>query len=234
MIYRLFEEPVFPDPCEAEPDGLLAVGGDLSPVRLLTAYAHGIFPWYGPDSPILWWSTDPRLILEPQSLHVPASLRRVMNSGRFSFTLDRDFEAVVRSCAASPRPGQDGTWLTPEMISAYVRLHELGFAHSIEARPGGEPGGPLLGGLYGIALGRMFAGESMFYHKPDASKAALVALVGLLQKRGYDFLDCQQVTPHMQRFGATEVPRNRFLKRLNAALQHDTDQGPWTRWEGCL
>ncbi|MCM0755828.1 leucyl/phenylalanyl-tRNA--protein transferase [Desulfovibrio aminophilus] len=232
-IYRLFDEPVFPDPGEAEPDGLLAVGGDLSPLRLISAYSQGIFPWYGPESPILWWSPDPRPVLLPEALHVPRSLRRTLNSGRFSFTLDRDFAGVIRACAIQPRPGQNGTWLVPEMIEAYERLHHLGHAHSLEVRTRG-PEGPLVGGLYGLALGRAFFGESMFHEVPEASKAALAMLMRLLGVRGYHFLDCQQATPHVLRMGATEVSRAEFLRRLAAAVRFPTEEGSWTDFEAQL
>lgn len=230
VIYRLFDDPIFPDPSEAESDGLLAVGGDLSPLRLLNAYAAGIFPWYGPGSPILWWSTDPRPVLFPAELHVPKSLRRRINSGCFSCTLDRDFASVIRACSRQPRPGQAGTWLVPEMIEAYEQLHRLGFAHSVETRLGG-PEGEVVGGLYGVALGRAFFGESMFHTEPDASKAAFVYLVEGLARRGYHFIDCQQTTPHVLRFGAREISRGAFLQRLNEALQLPTEQHGWTRLE---
>ncbi|HBR06084.1 MAG TPA: leucyl/phenylalanyl-tRNA--protein transferase [Desulfovibrio sp.] len=225
-IYRLFDDPVFPDPAEAEADGLLAVGGDLSPLRLVNAYAAGVFPWYGQESPILWWSPDPRPILEPARLHVPKSLRRTLNANRFRFTFDRDFGAVIRACAEQPRPGQDGTWILPEMIEAYERLHVLGFAHSLEARDG--EGGDLVGGIYGLALGRAFFGESMFHTVSGASQAALAVLMRHLGERGYHFLDCQQATPHVLRLGAREVSRREFLRRLNLALRQPTEQGPWT------
>lgn len=224
-IYRLFDDPVFPDPAEAEVDGLLAVGGDLSPLRLINAYAAGVFPWYGPESPILWWSPDPRPILEPAALHVLKSLRRTLNAQRFRFTLDRDFGAVIRACAEQPRPGQDGTWILPEMIEAYERLHVLGFAHSLEAL---DQEGGLAGGIYGLALGRVFFGESMFHAVSGASQAALAVLMRHLGERGYHFLDCQQATPHLLRLGAREIPRREFLGRLNLALRQPTEQGPWT------
>ncbi|MFW5734727.1 MAG: leucyl/phenylalanyl-tRNA--protein transferase, partial [Oceanidesulfovibrio sp.] len=168
-IYYLPKSGVgFPDPQGADPDGLLAVGGDLSPRRLAAAYAMGIFPWYHQGSPILWWSPDPRLVLEPSRLHVPKSLRRVLNKGRFRFTLDQDFQAVMRNCARAPRPQGDGTWIVEEMVQAYVTLHQAGFAHSVEVWRNDR----LAGGLYGVALGRVFFGESMFFLEPDASKAA--------------------------------------------------------------
>jgi len=213
-IYRLFDEPVFPDPSEADPDGLLAIGGDLSPERLVAAYAGGIFPWYSEKSPILWWSPDPRLVLEPGSLHVPTSLKRVLNSGRFRFSLDTAFAQVIRACARAPRPGQTGTWIVPEMITAYEGLHALGLAHSAEVWNGGR----LAGGVYGVALGSVFFGESMFFAEPDASKAAFVLLVRWLASRGCTLIDCQQTTEHMLRFGARELSRLEFLRRVSLGL----------------
>ena len=223
MIYRLFEEPVFPDPEEAEPDGLLAVGGDLSPQRLLTAYASGIFPWYCEDSPILWWSTNPRLVLLPGSFHLPRSLRRVLNRGEFSFTMDERFGDVIRACATAPRPGQDGTWIVEEMVEAYTLLHRLGYAHSVEAWKDGE----LAGGLYGVSLGSAFFGESMFYRVPDASKAAFAVLVRQLFGWGFSLIDCQQTTHHLLRFGAREMQRFRFLAALRRAMDEPTREGRW-------
>jgi leucyl/phenylalanyl-tRNA--protein transferase len=222
-IFRLFEEPVFPDPEYADPDGLLAVGGDLSPERLLAAYAIGIFPWYADNSPILWWSTDPRLVLAPEELHVPSSLRRVLNRGEYHVTFDAAFERVIAACAATPRPGQEGTWLVPDMVKAYTGMHRLGLCHSVEAWKDGE----LAGGLYGIALGGAFYGESMFFHRPDASKVAFVTLVRHLARRGYLLVDCQQTTDHLLRFGAREMPRSRFLQLLGHALERPTERGKW-------
>lgn len=223
-IYRLFEEPVFPDPEEADPDGLLAVGGDLSPQRLLTAYANGIFPWYAEDSPILWWSTNPRLILIPDEFHIPRSLRRVLNKELFSFTMDTDFEAVIHGCADMPRPEQDGTWILKEMKEAYILLHELGYAHSVEAWQEGE----LVGGLYGVSLGAAFFGESMFFKVSDASKAAFCMLVNQLKKWNFSFVDCQQTTRHLLRFGAREVQRFRFMSMLREAMENPTREGMWS------
>lgn len=222
-IYRLPREVSFPDPDLAEPDGLLAVGGDLSPERLLTAYAAGIFPWYGEDTPILWWSPDPRLVLEPERLHVSASLARTMRRGRYRVTADRAFEDVVRRCAARARPGQDGTWIVPEMIDAYVRLHRLGFAHSFEAWEGEA----LAGGLYGVSLGGAFFGESMFADRPDASKVAFVRSVEWLARWDVRLVDCQVRTEHLARFGAHEIPRAEFLAKLARALDRPTLRGRW-------
>ena len=213
----------FPDPEEADPEGLLAVGGDLSVERLVAAYAKGIFPWYGPENPILWWSPDPRPILEPGSLHVPRSLKRVLNRGEYEVTLDRAFEDVVRGCAGSGRPQGEGTWLGEDMIQAYLALHRAGLAHSAEAWSKGE----LAGGLYGVALGRAFFGESMFHSRPDASKAALVRLVKALARWEFHFIDCQQATSHMLRFGAREIPRKEFNARLEKALREPTLLGRW-------
>lgn len=209
-IYRLFEDPLFPDPEEADPDGLLAVGGDLAPERLLAAYGSGIFPWYSEQSPILWWSPDPRLVLVPEHLHVPCSLRRVLNSGRFRFSLDQDFAAVIRACASTPRPGQHGTWIVPEMVDAYVALHALGHAHSAECWRDDR----LVGGLYGVSIGSVFFGESMFFAEPDASKALFATLVRWLAAAGCTLIDCQQTTQHLLRFGAREISRREFLRRV--------------------
>jgi leucyl/phenylalanyl-tRNA--protein transferase len=223
-VFALPEEPlVFPDPELADPDGLVAVGGDLSPQRLLTAYSQGIFPWYSETTPILWWSPDPRLVLFPQDLHVSRSLRRIINSGRFEVTFDKDFQAVISACSAVSRPGQNGTWLVPEMIRAYARLHELGFAHSVEAWLGGK----LCGGLYGVALGKMFFGESMFFREDNASKVAFVHMVGYLKEQGFVLIDCQQTTPHMMRFGAREIPRSRFLAILRKYAARPWPVGHW-------
>ncbi len=223
-IYRLPREPVFPDPARAEPDGLLAVGGDLSPERLLTAYAQGIFPWYSAPSPILWWSPHPRLVLEPARLHVPRSLRKTLRAGRYRVSADEAFERVITRCAARPRPGQDGTWITPEMRDAYVRLHELGFAHSFEAWQEGE----LAGGLYGVSLGAAFFGESMFADRPDASKVAFVRSVEWLASHDVKLVDCQVRTEHLVRFGAHELSRAAFLRQLSTLLRAPTLRGRWS------
>lgn len=214
VIYRLFDEPFFPNPEDADPDGLLAVGGDLSVERLVCAYSNGIFPWFSEDSPILWWSTDPRLILCPKDLHVPRSLRRVLNKGVFRFTMDHDFSGVIRGCAESARPDQEGTWIVDEMIEAYEALYDRGIAHSVEAWQGDE----LVGGLYGVSLGRIFFGESMFFRVPDASKAAFVVMVRHLDQWGFEMVDCQQTTKHLLRFGAREIPRSDFIPAVRRSV----------------
>nr|VFJ53727.1 MAG: leucyl/phenylalanyl-tRNA--protein transferase [Candidatus Kentron sp. DK] len=196
--------PFFPDPIHAmtEPNGLLAMGGDLEPDRLLLAYRGGIFPWYSEGEPILWWSPDPRAVLFPEEIHLSRRLMRTLRQGHFQVTHNRCFADVVRGCAA-PRPESGGTWITGEMRRAYLRLHELGFAHSIECWREGE----LAGGLYGVALGEVFFAESMFTRVRDASKVALKALC----RRGYRLIDCQFLTGHLARLGAVEIPRDRFL-----------------------
>ena len=200
----------FPPLWQAADGGLLMAGGDLSPERLLYAYARGIFPWYEEGSPILWWSPDPRCVLFLEKLHVGGSLRRVLNGGRFGFSVDACFGTVIRACASVPREGQDGTWIVPDMVEAYERLHELGHAHSVEVWHDGA----LAGGLYGVLIGRAFFGESMFHLQPDASKAAVVHLVSWLKEQGVEMVDCQQTTPHMLRLGAEEISRAEFAARL--------------------
>ncbi|MEE2837024.1 MAG: leucyl/phenylalanyl-tRNA--protein transferase [Myxococcota bacterium] len=223
-FYRLHDSyPGFPDPRDAEPNGLLAMGGDLSPERLLIAYSMGIFPWYNPGDPILWHSPDPRMVLLPEELHISRSLRPVLARCRWDVRYDHDFAQVIRRCAQTPRRGQEGTWITPEMIKAYERLHELGFAHSVEVWDDDR----LIGGMYGVALGRAFFGESMFYEEPNASKVALVHLVRRLDAQGYELLDCQQQTEHTARFGAFPMERDEFLDALTEALCHETERGSW-------
>lgn len=221
-VFRLDERLIFPPPELAE-DGLLAVGGDLTPERLLLAYAMGIFPWYDEGQPILWYSPDPRLVLQACELHVSRSLERTLRRGTFRITFDAAFGRVVDACATAQRPGQHGTWITAEMRRAYKRLHRLGYAHSAEAWQGQR----LAGGLYGVSLGGAFFGESMFARKPDASKAAFVALVRQLQRWGITLVDCQVATEHLERFGASEWPRARFLATLDNALEHPTRRGHW-------
>jgi leucyl/phenylalanyl-tRNA--protein transferase len=212
----------FPPARLASPEGLLAIGGDLRVERLLEAYRHGIFPWYSTGQPILWWSPDPRMVLFPENLKLSRSLRKVLRGGRYRVTLDARFREVMQSCAA-PRPGQDGTWITPEMIEAYAALHAQGYAHSVEAWRGDE----LVGGLYGVALGAMFFGESMFARAPDASKVAFAHLVHQLAAWGFTLIDCQVTTAHLASLGAEEIARDEFLRHLAAALRAPDRCGAW-------
>ena len=213
----------FPNPRHASDEGLLAYGGDLSSSRLLTAYRNGIFPWYNEGDPILWWSPDPRLLLYPAKFKVRKSFRRVLRSGKFSVTFDRCFRDVISHCAHVPREGQSHTWITDEMQDAYTRLYEEGFAHSVEVYLEGR----LVGGLYGLAMGKVFFGESMFSLVSDASKVAFKALSDVLGRRGYDFIDCQMKTDHMVGLGAETVPRDIYLEELKVALHKPSDLGHW-------
>ena len=222
-VRRLGGELAFPPPEQADPSGLLAVGGDLEPERLLLAYAMGIFPWYEERLPILWHSPDPRTVLLPATLRVGRSLRKVLKRGAFEVRFDCAFAGVIRACAQVPRPEGEGTWITPDMIAAYCRLFELGYAHSAEAWQGGE----LVGGLYGVSLGGCFFGESMFALRSDASKVAFVALVRQLEAWGFDLVDCQVHTQHLARFGAEDWSRRRFLSALARALEQPTRRGRW-------
>lgn len=197
-----------------EPNGLLAAGADLSPRRLLAAYSRGIFPWFSEGQPILWWSTDPRMVLFTGELHVSESLRKVLRRKPFEVRVNSAFRAVMTQCAA-PRDGQDGTWIMPEMIDAYERLHQLGHAHSVECWQDGA----LVGGLYGVQIGRMFFGESMFTRVPNASKVALVHLVEWLRPLGFPMIDCQQETEHLASLGARPIPRAAFVQRIATLVQ---------------
>ncbi len=223
-VYQLSDKLIFPPPNLAEPEGILAVGGDLSVPRLLLAYSMGIFPWYSEGDPILWWSPDPRLVLIPEEVKVSKSLARVVKSDKYSVTFDRAFDRVIRNCAEARRPQNEGTWIVPEMIEAYCALHRAGFAHSVEVWKAGE----LSGGLYGVSIGRAFFGESMFSAGRDASKVALVYLARTLESWDFDFIDCQVTTEHLQRMGAYEIPRSAFLKKLERAMTFDTRRGVWS------
>jgi leucyl/phenylalanyl-tRNA--protein transferase len=224
MIPFLDIDDPFPpvDVALTDPNGLLAAGGDLSPQRLLDAYARGIFPWFGDDDPVLWWSPDPRMVLFSAELKVSRSLRRVVKSERFTVTMDKAFTAVMAGCA-EPRPGQDGTWITPDMTGAYTLLARLGYAHSVEAWQDGA----LVGGLYGIVIGRMFFGESMFARATDASKVAFVHLVRQLQRWEMPMLDCQMSTRHLASLGAREIPRARFVADVERLVSLPPIPGPW-------
>lgn len=222
-VFRLTEALLFPSPEFAEPDGLLAIGGDLSPARLLMAYAHGIFPWFSEGDPILWWSPAPRLVLYPEKFHLPRRLRRTMTTGMFTVTADTAFPQVVAACATASGRRENGTWITPEMRQAYGRLHELGFAHSIECWHNGQ----LAGGLYGVCLDRVFFGESMFTKVRDASKVALATLVAHALRLGLALIDCQMTTEHLLRFGAQEVTREVFQAQLEEHLGPCLPQEKW-------
>ncbi|MEM9676331.1 MAG: leucyl/phenylalanyl-tRNA--protein transferase [Bacteroidota bacterium] len=225
MLYWLTSELVFPPVELAEDWGGLALGGDLSPRRLLLAYRSGIFPWYDEDQPIIWHAPDPRFVLFSHKLRIPRSLRPTLNQQKFTITYDTAFHEVIRQCQQTQRPGQPGTWITEEMLTAYCQLHELGYAHSVEAWKDGR----LAGGLYGISLGRAFFGESMFTRENDASKVAFVAKVLDLQEVGINLIDCQVHTPHLERFGAEEIPRSQYMQLLNEALSYPTRKGKWAR-----
>ena len=205
------------------PNGLLCAGGDLSPQRLVDAYSRGIFPWFSEGDPILWWSPDPRMVLFPGELKVSRSLRRKVERGAFETRVDTAFEDVIAHCA-EPRAGQAGTWIVPEMVRAYTSLHELGFAHSVESWRDGE----LVGGLYGVSLGRVFFGESMFSREPDASKVALVRLVERLRLQGCELIDCQQATAHLASLGAREIRRKEFASRVQESIQYPLTGTRWS------
>lgn len=215
----------FPDPSLANDDGVLAVGGDLSPERLLLAYQLGIFPWYNEHDPILWWSPDPRFVLFPSELKVAKSMRPYFNQRKFELTLDTRFREVIGHCQTSRRKGQlGGTWITDEMLEAYCRLHELGLAHSVEVWKSDR----LVGGLYGIALGKIFFGESMFAKVSNASKFGFIALVRMLEQLDYWLIDCQQETRHLGSLGARNIPRETFLDYLDKNRSEPTMRGGWT------
>lgn len=223
-LYRLSLRSLrFPPAEHADADGLLAVGGDLSPERLLAAYRCGIFPWYSGDTPILWWSPDPRMVFFPGRVRVSRRLARTLRSGRFEMTVDTAFGEVIRACADTPREGQDGTWILPEMAAAYTRLHEGGHAHSVECREDGA----LAGGLYGVAIGGCFFAESMFHVRRDASKAALIALSALCRRRGHTLMDAQMPTAHLASMGGVVMPRREYLERVRAATTLPDTAGPW-------
>ncbi len=222
-VFVLSEALTFPPPRLATPEGLLAVGGDLSRERLLLAYRMGIFPWYSDDEPILWWSPDPRLVLYPLEFRLSRSLEKVIRRGHFRVTMDQAFETVIRECATVRAGRSEGTWIVPDMIQAYCDLFCMGFAHSVETWSGEL----LAGGLYGVSLGSGFFGESMFTREANASKVALAALAAYLKVEGFDLIDCQVTTGHLQRMGAREIPRARYLKELKRCLQAPTRAGPW-------
>ena len=209
-VFRLLDEPAFPLPDLADSTGLLAVGGDLSPTRLLLAYSMGVFPWYNPGEPILWWSPDPRCILETDGMTISRSLAKTLRRGVFDVTFDRAFRRTMEACGEVRLGRGEGTWITTEMMAAYGQLHDMGFAHSVECWSDGE----LVGGLYGVSLGRCFFGESMFHRRTDASKVALAVLAQRLDAAGFELIDCQLSNSHLLSLGARQIPRREFLERL--------------------
>jgi len=223
-VFHLRPDLIFPPPELASPEGVLAVGGDLSPERLLLAYRMGIFPWYGEEEPILWWSPDPRFVLLPAELNVSRSMRQLLKKDLFRVTFDRSFREVVEGCRR-PRKDRSGTWIHEEMAEAYDELHRLGYAHSVEVWEGGE----VVGGLYGVSLGRCFFGESMFTKVSNASKMALIVLARKLHALGFVLIDCQVYTDHLRSLGARMVPRSLFLRMLADGLNHETLRGNWDR-----
>lgn len=225
-IFKLTDELVFPDPSYAEEEGVLAIGGDLSVDRLILAYANGIFPWPRANAPLLWWSPDPRMVLYPKDYKPSKSLLQLIRSNKYTITYDKAFASVIKECALIPRHGQDGTWITKDMIRAYLRMHREGFAHSVETWCDGE----LVGGLYGISLGKVFFGESMFYKKRDASKFAFYHLIQVLNKWNFELIDAQQDTPHMRSLGAIIIPRDEFMSILEDAVSQPTYKGNWNKY----
>ena len=229
LITQLGVDMIFTNPRNASDEGLLAYGGDLTPNRLLTAYRNGIFPWYSPSDPILWWSPNPRLLLYPKDFKTSKSFARTLRSAKFEVSFDESFTKVITHCGEISRKGQEGTWLNEEMRQAYIELHSQGFAHSVEVYSDGI----LVGGLYGIAMGGAFFGESMFSLVSDASKVAFRALSDVLGAKSYDFIDCQMKTDHLVRMGAKIIDRDIYLDELREALQKPSDLGLWQhfKWE---
>jgi leucyl/phenylalanyl-tRNA---protein transferase len=221
-IYFLGEELEFPSPELANADGVIAVGGDLSPQRLLNAYASGIFPWYNEGDPLVWWSPDPRSIITPGDIHISRTMKKLMERNAFQLTYDKRFEDVIENCSA-PRKTQAGTWITQDIKDAYSQLHELGFAHSVEVWKDEK----LVGGLYGVSLGKCFFGESMFSISPNSSKYALITFTQKIFKLGFLMVDCQVPNPHLTRLGARGIPRKEFLELLERGLKFQSTIGKW-------
>jgi leucyl/phenylalanyl-tRNA--protein transferase len=227
-VFHLADKLAFPPPHFAAKEGLLAVGGDLSRERLLLAYRSGIFPWYTNAEPLLWWSPDPRLVLYPDEIHISKTLKKVLKKKAFSVTMDRAFDKVINACAELRLENSEGTWLVPDMIDAYCDLHRSGYAHSVEVWQNGQ----LAGGLYGVSLGRLFFGESMFTRISNASNVALVTLAEQLEALSFDLIDCQVTTAHLMRLGAREIPRTTFLRQLRRSVTAPTLKGRWELSEG--
>ena len=226
MIPWLDDDTPFPplDTALSEPNGLLVAGGDLTPQRILSAYRQGIFPWFSPGDPILWWSPDPRMVLFPDEFRLSRSLRKRLKRSDFIVSINLAFESVMRACATTPRPGQNGTWITQEMLNAYVTLHKSGHAHSVECWDSAT--GHLVGGLYGVSIGKMFYGESMFSHATDASKAAFAHLIAVLQSQNAPIIDCQMKTDHLTSLGGRDIPRAEFTGHLTCATAQSPLQWP--------
>jgi leucyl/phenylalanyl-tRNA--protein transferase len=222
-VYALNKEIIFPDPNLADEQGLLAIGGDLTPERLILAYANGIFPWYSDNDPIMWWSPDPRMILYPADFKMSKSFRQTLRNSNFEVRFDTDFKNVIDKCAKVPRYGEDGTWITDDMKKAYIDLHRIGFAHSVETYRNGK----LVGGLYGVSLGRAFFGESMFHSERDASKVALYSLVERVKEWKFRFIDAQIKTDHLQSLGAISISRVDYLNILKEVIKWPTKRGKW-------
>ena len=231
MISLLHKNTPFPPVEQAlrQPNGLLAAGADLSPTRLLEAYRSGIFPWFSEGDPILWWSPDPRMVLFPAEFKISRTLRKTLLRGQYQMRCDTAFEQVMRACS-QPRDGQNGTWIQEDMIAAYLRLHKAGYAHSIETWMDGE----LVGGLYGVSIGRMFYGESMFSRKTDASKIALAYLAAQLKRWNVGMIDCQMNTPHLASLGAREITRKEFIIRLQELIHYPNLSSPWFLDDGLI
>jgi leucyl/phenylalanyl-tRNA---protein transferase len=225
-IYKLGKSIVFPDPSEAE-DGIIAIGGDLSPQRLMAAYQSGIFPWYNDDEPLLWWSPDPRSVLFPDELKVSRSMAQLLKKKAFRVSLDTAFSEVIRACANVRYKDRDDTWINSDIEKAYTTLHKMGVAHSVEVW---DEDGTLCGGLYGLAIGKVYFGESMFFTKSNASKYGFITLVRLLQQRGFELIDCQVHNPHLESLGATLIPREIFLSLLSQQVSEQGFNGSWSNW----
>ena len=216
----------FPPVDLANKDGILAYGGDLRTERIMLAYQKGIFPWYSEETPILWWAPDPRFVLFPEDLKVSKSMRKVLRSNEFKITFDTAFHEVLRNCQVMPRDGQDGTWITAELFDAYLEIHQKGFAHSVEVWREGE----LVGGLFGVSLGGIYFGESMFSKASNASKAGFITLVQKMHQKGIQLVDCQVHTNHLESLGAKHISRDHFTHNLDVLLEADTFKGSWTSW----
>jgi leucyl/phenylalanyl-tRNA---protein transferase len=227
-VYRIPKEFFFPPASDADPNGLLGYGGDLHPRRLLIAYQRGIFPWYSEGQPILWFSPDPRYVLFPEKVHIPRSLKKIIRRGDYSITMDQAFADVIQNCSVVSRPRQFGTWITSEMKEAYIALHKMGNAHSVEAWKDGK----LVGGLYGVINGTLFAGESMFADAPNASKVAFIWMVQQLKCWGVKLIDCQVYTEHLERFGAEDLSRWEYLQYVRLLTQESLDTDVWKFDEG--